>query len=412
VTTILVSAYAVNPYHGSEDGMGWNFICQIARFRKVIAITRKNTQPHIEKYMAENPSAVYCNITFIYYDLPYWMRFWKKGGRGALLYYYMWQFMMPAFIKGKKLKFDIVHNLNFHNDWTPSRLHVLNKPFVWGPIGHHPRIPKDYIIHVYGTKQYLIEQLKWITKKFFWKIDPFLNSTVKNADAIIAMNSSVEKVLNIDNAEVFRMSSVSCEAHGNAINKSESHFNILSAGRFVPLKGFDITIKSFARFYNQLHEHDRSKVTLTLVGDGPYKNYLVKLANDLQLGDSVKFISWIERNELKKIYADAHVFLFPSHEGAGMVVAEALSYGMPVICFKNFGPGEFVNEKCGIRINYGRYDNTLTDFAAAIKKIYIDDRIYNSLSEGAVKHFRENFDWNVKGDQLNNIYEKVNSYAS
>ena len=30
-TTVLCSAYAVNPYNGSEDGMGWNFILQIAR---------------------------------------------------------------------------------------------------------------------------------------------------------------------------------------------------------------------------------------------------------------------------------------------------------------------------------------------------------------------------------------------
>ena len=53
--TILVTAYAVNPYKGSEDGMGWNFIMQIARYQKVIAVTRINNGPHIEKYKAANP---------------------------------------------------------------------------------------------------------------------------------------------------------------------------------------------------------------------------------------------------------------------------------------------------------------------------------------------------------------------
>jgi len=120
--TVLVSAYAVNPYHGSEDGMGWNFILQIARFNKVIAITRKNTRPHIERYMKEHPNSCYSNIRFVYYDLPQWARFWKKGGRGALLYYYLWQLCMPRFIRKNKLEFDIAHNLNFHNDWTPSML--------------------------------------------------------------------------------------------------------------------------------------------------------------------------------------------------------------------------------------------------------------------------------------------------
>ncbi len=410
--TVLVSAYAVNPYHGSEDGMGWNFICQIARFNKVLAVTRQNTRPHIEKYMLNNPSAVYSNITFIYYDLPYWMSFWKKGGRGALLYYYLWQFFLPDFIKKRKLHFDIVHNLNFHNDWTPSRLWRLQKPFVWGPIGHHPRIPKDYIIHVYGRKQYLSELLKWQVKKAFWKLDPFLKQTVQRADAVLTMNSSVSDVLNIDKSLTFRMPSVSSESHSLNIEKSEEEFIILSAGRFVPLKGFDITIKSFARFYNQLHEHDQTKVKLVLVGDGPYKPYLVQLTKELGLGDAVQFINWIEREGLKSLYQKAHVFLFPSHEGAGMVVAEALSYGMPVVCFENCGPGEFIDETCGIRVPYGRYDESLTEFAAAIKKLYIDDRTYYKFSAGAVKKFEERFDWNLKGEQLRDVYDKVMLHAS
>src|SRR6218665_3614826 len=77
--TILASAYAVNPYKGSEDGMGWNFIYQIGRYNKVIAVTRENNRPHVEKYMRENPDHLYDNICFIYFDLPKWARFWKKA---------------------------------------------------------------------------------------------------------------------------------------------------------------------------------------------------------------------------------------------------------------------------------------------------------------------------------------------
>lgn len=143
--TILATAYAINPYKGSEDGMGWNFVMQIARFNKVIAITRENNRIHIEKYMSENPNSLYSNIQFLYFDLPYWMRFWEKGGRGAMLYYLMWQRGIVGFIKRQKLAFDNAHNLNFHNDWTPSFLWKLEKPFVWGPVGHHPSIPSQYL---------------------------------------------------------------------------------------------------------------------------------------------------------------------------------------------------------------------------------------------------------------------------
>jgi hypothetical protein len=53
--TILITAYAVNPYKGSEDGMGWNFILQAAKNQQVIAVTRINNGPHIRKYMQEHP---------------------------------------------------------------------------------------------------------------------------------------------------------------------------------------------------------------------------------------------------------------------------------------------------------------------------------------------------------------------
>lgn len=140
---ILATAYAVNPYKGSEDGTGWNFSVQIARFNEVTVITRKNNRAPIEKFISENPRDVYKNLSFEYFDLPLWMRFWKKGNKGALIYVYLWQLFVPVFILRKRLKADIVHNLNFHSDWMPSFLWMLGKPFVWGPVGHHDPIPMN-----------------------------------------------------------------------------------------------------------------------------------------------------------------------------------------------------------------------------------------------------------------------------
>lgn len=410
--TVLVSAYAVNPYHGSEDGMGWNFILQIARFNKVIAVTRENTRSDIERYLAEHPVAAAANIQFEYYDLPYWARFWKKGGRFALLYYYLWQFFLPRHVKRKGLQFDIVHNLNFHNDWTPSLLWKLHKPFVWGPIGHHPRIPRNYVLHVYGVRAYLLEEMKWLVKKYFWKIDPLLRQTVNHADKVLTMNSAVTRVLGVPKDKISMMTSVSSEApqessrtpHGNS-------FTILSAGRFVPLKGFDITIKSFARFLRQQPESEQSEIKLVLVGDGPSKKYLERLTEELEISNNVTFIAWLHRSDFRKLYSQADLFLFPSHEGAGMVIAEALSYGLPVVCFRNEGPGELVDKDCGITIPYSRYDSSITRFAESLNLLYRKPAWRKHLSEGARKAFAERFDWDVKGEHLRNIYDNLTRKA-
>ena len=47
------------------------------------------------------------------------------------------------------------------------------------------------------------------------------------------------------------------------------------------------------------------------------------------------------------IFQNGVAFLFPSHEGAGMVVTEALSFGLPVICLDNAGPGELIDSSSG-----------------------------------------------------------------
>ena len=57
-STILITAYAVNPYKGSEDGTGWNLIYQAARKHRVVAITRKNNRTDIERFFREQPDAV------------------------------------------------------------------------------------------------------------------------------------------------------------------------------------------------------------------------------------------------------------------------------------------------------------------------------------------------------------------
>ena len=404
--TILATAYAINPYKGSEDGMGWNFICQIARFQKVIAITRENNQVHIEKFIQENPNPIYENMQFLYFDTPYWTRFWKRGGRGAMLYYWMWQKAIVGFIKKQNIEFDITHNVNFHNDWTPSHLWKLGKPFVWGPIGHHPLIPKQYLAP-YRKSYQIKDNAAWMIKKLFWNISPALKATVKHADYTFCMNKSVADIISLKKDKYKIMPSVATEDFEYSTYKNPNEFNIISAGRLVPLKGFDLTILSFAKFINKLGDSEKSKCKLTIVGSGPEKEYLKRLAFDNKIEKNIEFIKWIERADLLMLYKKASLFLFPSHEGAGMVVAEALSFGLPIICLDNCGPGEFVNSECGIAIPIQDYNSTVNGIANAIEKIYINPDLLKSMSYAARKHYENHFHWNRRGEQLQTIYQTL-----
>ena len=403
--TILASAYAVNPYKGSEDGMGWHFICQIARFNKVIAVTRENNRTHIEKYMLEHPNEFYKNMFLLYFDLPYWMRFWKKGSQGAMIYFYLWQRLLPAFIKKQQITYDIVHNVNFHNDWTPSFLWKLNKPFIWGPIGHHTAIPHQYLKR-FGLSYYLKDRLTWLLKHFFWNYSGSLRKTIMHADHILCMNSSVQQKLNLKPNTFSIVPSVATEDFAYCTDKKKS-FTLITAGRLVPLKGFDLSILSFAQFLKTLNKEKREHCKLIIVGSGPEKKLLNKLAEENGLKNHAVFIDWLDRSALLELYRESTVFLFPSHEGAGMVVAEALSFALPVICLDNEGPGEFITSDCGITIPTGDYEHTVERLGNAIGTLYHNEKKRKEMSLKARERFETHFSWNKRGDALNEIYKTL-----
>jgi glycosyltransferase involved in cell wall biosynthesis len=401
--TILATTYAVNPYKGSEDAMGWNYVYQVARFNHVIAITRKNNREHIEKYMAENPDEVYGNIQFLYYDLPKHLRWWKRGTWGAMLYFLLWQKGVVRFIREQDLAFDITHHLNFHNDWSPSYLWQLGKPFVWGPIGHHPTIPTAFRADMpKGDK--IKGYLTGFIKRYFWNWSRALAQTKKHADYIWCMNDSVPEVLDLTDKKYHISPSVATHDHGWMPERKSNFFHVISAGRLVHMKGFDLTVRAFARF---MKNNPEANAVLTIVGKGPERKRLLKLADSYGIAFRLNLIGWIERPALMKKMKQASLFLFPSHEGAGMVVPEALSFGLPVVTLDNCGPGQFVTPDYGVAVNAPTYEGTVDELANALTNIYKDEEKYKAMRIAARKAFKEKFDWDRRGETLQTIYANL-----
>ncbi len=402
--TILMSAYAVNPLKGSEDGMGWNYIVAAARSNKVIAVTRKNNKSDIENYISRDNlqnMEIYNRISFMYFDWSKWMLFWKKGPMLSMIYYYFWQLSLVVWLKAKKIDCDIVHNLNFHNDWTPSFLWLMNKKFVWGPVGHHPRIPKTFA-QVYGKKEYIKDTALWALKWCFWNLDPLLYITKKKAHSIWCMHEDAATKLNL-NSGYFVHPSIAAESV-EVKEKTGSQFTVLSVGRFVPLKGFDLTVKAFAAFHRRLNAKDKNKARLVLIGKGPLKENIKQLLIIEGIENSTDLLDWMPQQELKQLYNNAKAFLYPSHEGAGMVVAEAMRYNTPVVCWNNIGPGTIVHPDSQLKVDYADYDTSVQSFADKLTRLFNEEQFYKNESKLAGLRFKTSLSWDVKAEQLNQFY--------
>ncbi len=404
--TVLVTAYAVNPFKGSEDGTGWNIIRNLADQNNIVAITRKNNRADIERYLDAQALPEGQQLHFEYFDLPTWLSFWKKGGRGSSVYHYLWHLGVVFFIMKKRFKFEIAHHLNFHCDWTPTFLWLLGKPFVWGPLGHHHKIPRPYAL-AYGKKFYLLDRLMWSVKWLFWTFDPFLKISKWTASKVVGVNTSVFEVLKVPAQKRVVLPAVATETP-NSQPMPTAKFQVLTIGRFVPLKAFDLAIRSFAHCFHQQIPARQAKMQLTLIGQGPEKASLQQIAEACQLPSSaILFVDWLTRSELDQYFATSKLYLFPSHEGAGMVIPEAFSYGLPVVCFDNYGPGELVKDSCAIRIPYSNPEASIAAFSRAIGVYLHDEEFRSKHSENALQVFKNSYTWSRKALVFQAIYDEI-----
>lgn len=401
--SVLITAYAVNPFKGSEDGTGWNIIRALSEEQVITAITRRNNQPDIEQYLASHPEEKE-RLNFAYYDLPKWLSWWKKGSRGALIYHYLWHLGVVFFILRKAFSYDLVHHLNFHSDWNPSFLWLLGKPFIWGPVGHHPMIPQAY----QSTSQALQERIKFLFKQLAWRFDPFLWLTKKKAAGILAINSSVARALRLSPEQVYLVPAIAAQTAGYRTERARDSFRVLSIGRFIPLKGFDMVISAFAHFYHQLAPGDQEKCQLTLIGQGPEEAKLRHQALQERLPtERIRFINWVPQSELIDYWAQADLFFFPSHEGAGMVIPEAMANELPILCYDNVGPGETIGDTGGgIRIPYSNEQESKRAFSQALWELFSQPHLRKRMGQAAYERFINNYTWRKKADQIQQIYQQ------
>jgi glycosyltransferase involved in cell wall biosynthesis len=405
--TILITAYAVNPYKGSEDGTGWNITAEIARDYKVILITRRNNVNAVKAFIEASSEPHLKNIQCFGFDLSDFVMKWKKrlGERGYVGYYYLWQYYMPKFIQQQGFEFDIAHSLNFHSDSQPNFLWKLGKPTFWGPIGHHPKVNRNFLLKHFPISYWVKDNLYAAVKWLFRNIDPSFRRSIQASTKIFTINSTVEKVIAAPKEKVVQLPAVA--SHPVRPKKlepqSSSKFTILSVGRFHYLKGFDLTLEAFAQFLGQLPLEAAKDCTLKIVGKGPEKERLTRLANRLNIYHQIEWISWVDKSEMDAIYRSSDVFLFPSYEGAGMVIPEAMSYQLPVLCFDNCGPGELIGD-AGIRVPYTSYHEATKAFANHLKALYQNPNRRALLGVLAKNRFTNHFTWTVKGHEIKKHY--------
>jgi glycosyltransferase involved in cell wall biosynthesis len=400
---VLLSVYACEPGHGSERGVGWTWVNELAKDHEIYAVTRANNK----EIILNNPDLYKKeNIHWIFFDLPKWASFWKKGPKGMRTYYFLWQFFL--YFKIKKFinlnSIDIIQHLTFGNYWLPSFLPLLHKPFIWGPVGGAEKLPLTFW-KCLSSKNIIYELFRSIIPLILENLFFAKMNAKRSILALAKSKESYSRLKKLGASNVILFSEVGLKE--NEIPKSEmipdiSEKKIISVGRLIHIKGYDLAIEALAKIKNEI-----APFKYEIYGEGPELENLQKLIMENGLAHEIIFKGHQSRHIVFNALANSHLIVHPSlHDSGGWALLEAMAVACPVICLDVGGPAVQVTMETGFKIAVNNRSQVINDLSKKIK-IYFSENHYRDMRPKCIEHINNNYLWGAKRKNINELYRKA-----
>jgi len=173
--------------------------------------------------------------------------------------------------------------------------------------------------------------------------------------------------------------------------------NLAFVSRLDEFKGGLRMVKAFHQINNNYPDY-----TLTIVGEGEEYEAIQQYVLTNNLSEKVLLKGTLTKLQIAEVLNQSCLFVFPSrHETFGLVVAEALSCGLPVVCTNQTAPKEFINDKNGILVEPDNVD----EIAKAMDHIIKNKGAYNSML--IRQQIEERFGLSNFGEYLIGVYNEI-----
>jgi 1,2-diacylglycerol 3-alpha-glucosyltransferase len=279
-------------------------------------------------------------------------------------------------IKLRKFNPDVIHaHTPFAMGWEAVWCaKMLKKPLV----GTHHTFYDHYLKHAKMEYDWA-KKFSWkCTVAFYNRFNLILSPTQSLADALIktGLKKPVEIVPNSINTDLFRPvtdqpAKIAFKKHFNIPGKS-----IVYMGRVSYEKSIDQVVKAFALMLKKSPE-----LKLMIIGDGPEKEKLKKLADRIGALDNIIFTGFLHREKLVEALQANDLYLTASKsENMPLSVLEAMATGLPIVTVKEKGLGEIVKEN--INGFFAQTDDP-QDIAEKSLKLLSDNNLLKEFSENS-----------------------------
>jgi len=332
-----------------------------------------------------------------YINVPLISHFLNLEGMYIQMAYRSWKFI-------NKIKPDIVHLLNmesiFITSWILKRRRIpsfatINGPWLLDQDHTKGKGFKHTISSIYEIFHRL--EFKFFTKKVD-KLFPVSNAIKQ----LLIKNEFDEDQLKVIHNPISLQEKTTTDLR-EKLNLSGKKI-ILYAGRVTEEKGVHRVVEAMRYIDNAI---------FLIVGRGsycrvktPYYKSLEEMVKKYDLKEKVKFIGYVEPDNMKEYYSIADLVVLPCtiYESLSRMLLEACSYGIPIIASNVGGNSEIVEDgKNGILLKTLETE----ELVKAIKYILENPRIYEEMSKYCKEKVKREFSPEKVGKELLEEYDKA-----
>lgn len=401
---VLVNAYACSPGMGSEPGMAWNWVVNLAKFCELYVITEGEFRERIEEVVPTLEQGR--NLHFYYNPVSDEIRrmCWNQGDWRFYKYYRQWQWKTYLMAKDicASAEIDVLHQLNMIGFREPGYLWKLSKesgvPFVWGPIGGLKQFPTAYLDGA-GWKMKLFMRLKNFLNVWQLKHDKRVDEAFKTARLLVSsIPDSYRTIKKYKGLESVVIPETGCFLSEVEIPKERfdgEEFHAMWVGKFDFRKQLPLALRALALAGNP-------RIFLDVYGGGSEKQVeeARALADALGITQQVVWHGNQPNGAVMEAMRKAHLFFFTSvSEDTSTVVLEAVSNRLPVVCFDACGMSAVIDTQVGRKVLLSNPGQSAHDFAQVLNDLEGNRELLKRMSENCKERQRE-LSWEEKARKM------------
>ncbi len=302
----------------------------------------------------------------------------------------------PLMFKSFNKRMDKLYKEIIKNEGKVDIIHAHSA--FWGGIAA-TYISEKYNIPLIITEHSSLKYAKYAKESY----KKYVYEAYEKADCLIAVGNGLKKELreyvnrpievihNMVDMELFCV-----DKNTEQDTSIEDEFKFFSCAFLEEGKGFECLIKAFTETFRG------ENVSLRIGGNGSLKSSLDSLISDLNIGNQIRLVGALSREEVSDEMRKCNVFALPSeHETFGVVYIEALACGKPVIGADNGGAEDIIREDNGIIAK----KKSVEDLSKALRKIKENYETYDKhkIREKTIFSYSEK----VIVEKLKGVYKKA-----